>query len=132
MIYSFITHPGTLRMAHKWWRNKLIRCTTPPPSLLKNLKLNCETNTGHIYMVKHRPESCNSQLSNAPKNINNGWRNQVIRCTTPPALLLKNSKLKFEMNTGHIYKVNHPPKRCDFQLFNAPRNINNGEELVEK
>jgi len=40
--------------------------------LKKKSQLNCKTNTGHIHKVKHRPESCNSQLSNAPKNIKNG------------------------------------------------------------
>ena len=64
--------------------------------------------------------------------VENWWRNKIIRCTTPPAPLLKNLKLKFEMNTGHIYKMKHPPKRCNFQLSNAPKNMNNGEELVDK
>ena len=59
-------------MVENWWRNKIIRCTTPPASLLKNPKLNCKANTGHIYKIKHSPESCYLNLSNAPKNINNG------------------------------------------------------------
>ena len=56
---------------------------------------------------------------------------EVNRWTCEPALL-KNPKLNCKMNTGHIYKLRHPHKRCNFQLSNAPRNINNGEELVEK
>ena len=36
-------------MAKNWWRNQVIRCTTPPASLLNNLKLNFTMNTGHIY-----------------------------------------------------------------------------------
>jgi len=50
----------------------MITCRSPPPSLLKNSNLNCKTNTGHIYKFKHPPESCNFQLSNAPRNIKNG------------------------------------------------------------
>jgi len=58
-------------MVQNQWRNKIIRCTTPA-SLLKNPQLNCKTNTGHIHKVKHPPESCNSQLSDALKKMKNG------------------------------------------------------------
>jgi hypothetical protein len=59
-------------MVQNWWRNKVITCKSPPPSFLKSSQLNCETNTGHIFTVKHPPESCNPQLSNASKNAENG------------------------------------------------------------
>ena len=42
------------------------------PSMIKNLHSNCEMNTGHINTLKHPPESCNLDLSNAPKNTKNG------------------------------------------------------------
>jgi hypothetical protein len=38
----------------------------------QNSKFNCETSTGHINKLKRSLERCNSQLSNAPKNIKNG------------------------------------------------------------
>ena len=59
-------------MVENWWRNKIIRWTTPLASLLKNPKLNCKTNTGHIYKFKHPPKSHTFQLSNTSKNMNNG------------------------------------------------------------
>jgi hypothetical protein len=50
----------------------MITCRSPPPSFLKNSNLNCKTNTGHICKVKHRPKSCNLQLSNEPKKVKIG------------------------------------------------------------
>ena len=51
VIYSFLTHLRTRRMAQRKWRNEMIRCTPPPASLLKNPKLNYSANTGHIYKL---------------------------------------------------------------------------------
>ena len=98
-------------------------------------KFNCETSSGHINKLKHSPKRCDSKLSNAPKNINNGKElveNKIIRYTTPPASLLKNPKLNCKANTGHIYKVQNRPKRCNSKLSNAPKNAENGPESVEK
>jgi hypothetical protein len=50
----------------------MITFRSPPPSFLKNPQLNYETNTGHIYKAKHSPKRCDSQLSNASKNADNG------------------------------------------------------------
>jgi hypothetical protein len=50
----------------------MITCRSPPPSFLENSNLNCKTNTGHICKVKHRPKSCNLQLSNEPKKAKIG------------------------------------------------------------
>jgi len=50
----------------------MITCRSPPPSFLKNSHLNCKTNAGHIYKVKHSRKRCDSQLSNASKNAENG------------------------------------------------------------
>ena len=55
-----------------------------------------------------------------------------MRYTTSAVLLLKNLKFNCKMNTGHICKFKHPPKNYDSQLSNIFKNINNGEELVEK
>ena len=41
---------------------------SPSASMIKNPNLNCETNTGHINTLKHRPEGCDLELSNAPRN----------------------------------------------------------------
>ena len=40
--------------------------------MIKNSHLNYKMNTGHINMLKHRPESFNLDLSNIPKNSKNG------------------------------------------------------------
>ena len=56
----------------------------------------------------------------------------MITCRSPPPSLLKNSQLNFKTNSGHIYKFKHTTEFWDFQLSNEPKNINNGEELVEK
>ena len=58
-------------MVKNWWRNKTITCRSPS-SFLKNPKLTCKTNTGHINKVGHPPESCDLGLSNEPKNAKNG------------------------------------------------------------
>lgn len=39
--------------------------------IFQNSKFNCETGNGHINKAKNAPKRCNSQLSNAPKNIEN-------------------------------------------------------------
>ena len=39
--------------------------------MIKKLDLNFEMNTGHINTLKHVPESCNLEPSNAPKNAKN-------------------------------------------------------------
>ena len=40
--------------------------------MIKNSDSNCEINTGCINKLKHVPEGCNLDLSNAPKNTKNG------------------------------------------------------------
>ena len=40
--------------------------------ICQNSKFNCETGTGHINKLKHSSKRCDSQLSNAPKNVKNG------------------------------------------------------------
>ena len=40
--------------------------------MIKNSHLNCEMGTGQINTLRHCPESCNLDLSNASKNITNG------------------------------------------------------------
>ena len=40
--------------------------------MIKNSDLSCEMNTGHINTLRDIPESCNLDLSNAPKNAKNG------------------------------------------------------------
>ena len=58
---------------------KLLLVLSPPASMIKNSDLICEVNTGCIDTLKHVPESCNLDLSNAPKNAKNGpvWVNKL-------------------------------------------------------
>ena len=50
----------------------------------------------------------------------------------PASIIAQNSKFNCETNTGHIYKVKHSPESWNLQVSNEPKNINIGEELVEK
>ena len=50
----------------------LIISGTSPASMIKKSDLNFEMNTGHMNTLKHVPESCNLEPSNAPKNAKNG------------------------------------------------------------
>ena len=47
--------------------------------MIKNSDLSCEVNTGYIDTLKHVPESCNLDLSNALKNAKNSpvWVNKL-------------------------------------------------------
>jgi len=71
IITSFLTHPRTLKTSQNRHIYEVISTTSPPASLIKNPKLNCRMNTGHIDNIKHSPKSYDYQLSNASKNIKN-------------------------------------------------------------
>ena len=94
----------------------MISSPLPSASVLKNLQLNPKTNTGHIETIKHAPKRYNSQLLDAPKNIENS--EELVNLQSdyllpPSALFLKNPQLNFEANTGHIKEIKHAPERYD-------------------
>jgi len=45
--------PKNMKNGPELVKKSIFKCTTPPASLLKNPKLNCKTNTGHINNVKY-------------------------------------------------------------------------------
>ena len=55
-----------------------------------------------------------------------------MRCTCPPASLIKSSPLNCKASTEHINNIKHAPKSSNLQLSNKPKNAKNGPELVEK
>ena len=102
--------------------------------MIKSLDLNCEVNTGYINKLKHFPESCNLDISNAPKNAKNGlvsvkklnyyW--YFPSCINDQKLGLK----LCEVNTGCINKLKHVPESCNLDLSNAPNNAKNSPVSV--
>jgi len=94
---SFQKHLRTSKMGENGSIYKVISFPSLFASFLKNPQFNPEANTGHIEMIKHAPKRYDSQLSDAPKNIEN--REELVNLQSdwfPPSfcIISKNLAIK--------------------------------------